>query len=243
MNSVILTSRSSPGTLGRDLITNGGDRTIPIEVRRRIKLSGQELEQFREKEKSSSSKYHSSLVEEALDEESDSDTEMEVVTKAGDAKAKVKHDIVMKSETGKKQSGFFKSNKSKYPMYPCVEEKIKYDDYGEIIRIEDFMMDTSEPVDDLAEVVEEYEEDVPDKEEVPTKCVSTVQNFQINCGIQFIDFEGRTDGESIMKLTAQLKPRRMILVRGSDENLAALKDFCSDVIGGENNIFVPKNGE
>jgi len=242
-NSVILTSRSSPGTLGRDLITNGGDRTIPIEVRRRIKLSGQELEQYREKEKSSGSKHHSSLVEEALDDESDSDTEMEVVTKAGDAKAKVKHDIVMKAETGKKQSGFFKSNKSKYPMYPCVEEKIKYDDYGEIIRIEDFMMDTSEHVDDLAEVVEEYEEDVPDKEEIPTKCVSTVQNFQINCGIQFIDFEGRTDGESIMKLTAQMKPRKMILVRGSDDNLAALKDFCNDVIGGENNIFVPKNGE
>ena len=182
-------------------------------------------------------------MEEALDDESDSDTEMEVVTKAGDAKAKVKHDIVMKPETGKKQSGFFKSNKSKYPMYPCVEEKIKYDDYGEIIRIEDFLMDTSEPVDDLAEVVEEYEEDVHDKEEVPTKCVSTVQNFQINCGIQSIDFEGRTDGESIMKPTAQLKPRRMILVRGSEEYLTALKDFCSDVIGGENNIFVPKNGE
>ena len=128
-------------------------------------------------------------------------------------------------------------------MYPCVEEKIKYDDYGEIIRIEDFLTDTSEPVDDLAEVVEEYEEDAPDKEEVPTKCVSTVQNFQINCGIQFIDFEGKTVGESIMKLTAQLKPRRMILVRGSEENLTALIDFCSDVIGGENNIFVPENGE
>merc|ERR1712002_1257898 len=171
-NSVILTSRSSPGTLGRDLIVNGGDRTIPIEVRRRIKLTGQELEQYRAKEKSSSSKLHSSLVEEALDDESDSDTEME-------------------AETGKKQTGFFKSNKSRYPMFPCIEEKIKYDDYGEIIRIEDFLMDTSEPVDELAETVEEYEEDVQDKEEVPTKCVSTTQNFQINCGIQFIDFEGR----------------------------------------------------
>jgi len=242
-NSVILTSRSSPGTLGRDLIENGGDRTIPIEVRRRIKLTGPELEQFRAKEKSSTSKHHSSLVEEALDDESDSDTEMEVVTKAGDPKPKVKHDIVMKAETGKKQSGFFKSNKSRYPMFPCVEEKIKYDDYGEIIRIEDFLMDTSEPVDELAEAVEEYEEDVPDKEEVPTKCVSTTQNFQINCGIQFIDFEGRTDGESIMKLTAQLKPRRIILLRGTDENLTALKDFCGEFIGGENNIFVPKNGE
>lgn len=229
-NSVILTSRSSPGTLGRDLIVNGGDRTIPIEVRRRIKLTGQELEQYRAKEKNSSSKHHSSLVEEALDDESDSDTEMEVVTKAGEPKPKVKHDIVMKAETGKKQSGFFKSNKSRYPMFPCVEEKIKYDDYGEIIRIEDFLMDTTEPVDDVAEAVEEYEEDVPDKEEVPTKCVSTTQNFQINCGIQFIDFEGRTDGESIMKLTAQLKPRRIILVRGTDENLNALKDFCGDVI-------------
>ena len=152
-NSVILTSRSSPGTLGRDLISD--HQWWGQNHRRRIKLSGQELEQYREKEKGSSSKHHASLVEVALDDESDSDTEMEVVTKAGDAKAKVKHDIVMKPETGKKQSGFFKSNKSKYPMYPCVEEKIKYDDYGEIIRIEDFLMDTSEPVDDLAEDVED----------------------------------------------------------------------------------------
>merc|ERR1712025_912190 len=242
-NSVILTSRSSPGTLGRDLIVNGGDRTIPIEVRRRIKLTGQELEQFRAKEKSSSSKHHSSLVEEALDDESDSDTEMEVVTKAGEPKTKVKHDIVMKADSAKKQTGFFKSNKSKYPMFPFVEEKIKYDDYGEIIRIEDFLMDTAETVDNIPEVADDYEEELPDKEEVPTKCVSAVQSFQINCGIQYIDFEGRTDGESIMKLTAQLKPRRVILVRGAEENIKALKDFCVEVIGGAENVFVPKNGE
>ena len=43
----------------------------------------------------------------------------------------------------------------------------------------------------------------------------TAQNFKLNC---------------IMKLTAQM-------------NLTALKDFCSDVIGGKNNIFVPKNGD
>ena len=50
----------------------------------------------------------------------------------------------------------------------------------------------SEPVDILVEAVEDYEEDVPDKEEVPIKCVSTVMNYQINCGIQFVDFDGRT---------------------------------------------------
>ena len=65
-------------------------------------------------------------------------------------------------------------------MYPCMEEKIKYDDYGEIITIEDLLKDTSKPVDDLSELVEGYKEDVNDKEEVPTKRFSTVQNFQIN---------------------------------------------------------------
>merc|ERR1719167_1985441 len=41
-NSVILTSRSSPGTLARQLIAHQGDRdrVIPLEVRRRIKLTG-----------------------------------------------------------------------------------------------------------------------------------------------------------------------------------------------------------
>ena len=39
-------------------------------------------------------------------------------------------------------------------------------------------------MDALVEAVEDYEEDVPDKEEVPIKCVSTVMNYQINCGIQ-----------------------------------------------------------
>jgi len=241
-NSVILTSKASKGTLARDLQDNGGDRTIPIEVKRRVKLVGQELEQYRANEKKTSSKLHSSLVEEALDSESDSDEEMEVA-KPGDTKAKVKHDIVMKADSGKKQTGFFKSNKSKFPMFPCVEEKIKYDDYGEIIRIEDFIMDTSDPVDEVHDNVEEQEDEVPDKEEVPTKCISSTQTFQINCGIQYIDFEGRTDGESIMKLTSQLKPRRIILVRGSEENISAMKNFCKDIIPGENSIFTPKNGE
>ena len=61
---------------------------VPIKVtRRRIKLSGQELQQYKEKVKRSSSKHHSSssLVEDALVSESNSDTEKELPSKAGDA--------------------------------------------------------------------------------------------------------------------------------------------------------------
>ena len=126
--------------------------------------------------------------------------------------------------------------------------------------------------------------------QVPTKCVASTQNFAVKCGVQFIDFEGRTDGkllpqwhtlvnkehndditlkmssfpdrlnpgvkrnaeicssccivlarlrsswngfhsgESIFKLLQQLRPRRAILVRGSQQSLNSLRDFCSEVL-------------
>lgn len=50
-NSIILTSRTSPGTLARDLVEKGGNRNITLEVKRRIKLEGLELEEYQRKEK------------------------------------------------------------------------------------------------------------------------------------------------------------------------------------------------
>ena len=38
-------SRCDEGTLGADLIANGGDRVISLDVKRRVKLTGAELEQ------------------------------------------------------------------------------------------------------------------------------------------------------------------------------------------------------
>ena len=55
-NSIILTSRSSPGTLGMDLINNGGDRVMNLEVKRRIKLTGSELDEYRRVEKEKNKK-------------------------------------------------------------------------------------------------------------------------------------------------------------------------------------------
>merc|ERR1719509_614712 len=79
------------------------------------------------------------------------------------------------------------------------------------------MMDTTEQTQLLQdETVEEREEEVPEASEVPTKCVSTWQNFHVKANVQWIDFEGRTEGESIKKLLWGLKPRRVILVRGEE---------------------------
>ena len=41
-----------------------------------------------------------------------------------------------------------------------------------------------------------------------------------------IDFEGRSDGESIIKLIESMKPKRTIVVRGSAESCQALQNLC-----------------
>lgn len=68
--------------------------------------------------------------EAALSSESDDELEMSVIGK---------HDIVVKQE-GKLSTGFFKSMRKQHPMFPFYEEKIKCDEYGEIIRPEDYKL-------------------------------------------------------------------------------------------------------
>ena len=59
---------------------------------------------------------------------SDSEDELDL-----SAVSKGKHDLLVKAET-KSHPGFFKSSKKQFPLFPFFEEKIKYDEYGELIR-------------------------------------------------------------------------------------------------------------
>ena len=39
--------------------------------------------------------------------------------------------------------------------------------------------------------------------EIPTKCVTSRIKTQVNCKVKFIDFEGRSDGESIKRILGE----------------------------------------
>ena len=60
----------------------------------------------------------------------ESGDEMEFLAPSG----KAKHDLILKPDPADNQSGFFKSAKKQHPMFPFREDKVRYDDYGEIIR-------------------------------------------------------------------------------------------------------------
>lgn len=137
-------------------------------------------------------------------------------------------------------------------MFPYFEEKIKFDEYGEIIRPEDYLIADSEDQ-EMADYSEkpkkELDEEMEELPEFPTKCVSTTKTLAVNATIQYIDFEGRSDGESIRKLIESMKPKRTIVVRGSPESCQALCSFCHstgksvDSGTSDNKAFIARKGE
>ncbi|MGH0173466.1 UNVERIFIED_CONTAM: hypothetical protein FKN15_070229 [Acipenser sinensis] len=153
-NSIILTYRTSPGTLGRYLIDNPGERIIDLELRKRIKLEGREFEEYMEKEKmkKEAAKKLEQAKEVDVDSSDESDMEEDVEQPLP---GKAKHDLMMKGEGGRK-GGFFKQAKKSYPMFPTHEERIKWDEYGEIIRVD---VDSS----DESDMEEDVEQPLPGK--------------------------------------------------------------------------------
>lgn len=234
-NSIILTSRTSPGTLARDLVEKGGNRNITLEVRRRVKLEGIELEEYQKREKLKQEQMKQEQMEIA-DVSSESEDEIEVGGGRG------KHDLLVKQES---KPGFFKQSKKQYPMFPFVEEKIKIDEYGEIIKPEDYKIAEAAPeVEDNKENVEMKQEEASHHPEIaadiPTKCVQVSRTMTVNAAVTYIDFEGRSDGESLQKILAQLRPRRVVLVRGSPKDTEILAQQAQSA-GAR--VFIPGRGE
>ncbi|KAJ1105298.1 hypothetical protein NDU88_002706 [Pleurodeles waltl] len=242
-NSIILTYRTSPGTLSRFLIDNPTQKVINIELRKRVKLEGKDLEEYQEQEKIK--KEAAKKLEQSKEADIDSSDESDVDEDVDQpAVHKAKHDLMMKNE-GSRKGSFFKQAKKSYPMFPAPEERIKWDEYGEIIKPEDFLIPelqaTEEEKCKLESGLTNGEEPMhQDLSDVPTKCVSVTQPMEIKARVTYIDYEGRSDGDSIKKIINQMKPRQLIIVHGAPEACQDLAQSCRAFGGKDIKVYTPK---
>jgi cleavage and polyadenylation specificity factor subunit 2 len=51
---------------------------------------------------------------------------------------------------------------------------------------------------------------LPSRDETPTKYVSFEETVTIRCMLQYIDFEGLTDGRSIRNILTRIAPRKLV---------------------------------
>lgn len=242
-NSIILTYRTTPGTLARFLIDNPTEKVTEIELRKRVKLEGKELEEYVEKEKLK--KEAAKKLEQSKEADIDSSDESDVEEDVDQPSAhKTKHDLMMKGE-GSRKGSFFKQAKKSYPMFPAPEERIKWDEYGEIIKPEDFLVPelqaTEEEKSKLESGLTNGEEPMDqDLSDVPTKCVSATESIEIKARVTYIDYEGRSDGDSIKKIINQMKPRQLIIVHGPPEASQDLAECCRAFGGKDIKVYMPK---
>ena len=85
--------------------------------------------------------------------------------------------------------------------------------------------------------------DLQEAPEWPTKCISTTTTLAINASVRYIDFEGRSDGESVQKIIESMKPKRTIVVRGTPDHCQALYNLSLSVgnFRFDGSIFFLKN--
>ncbi|KHJ99454.1 RNA-metabolizing metallo-beta-lactamase [Oesophagostomum dentatum] len=161
----------------------------------------------------------------------------------------VRHNITMQAMMRYRMPFFKRFMPIMLPMYPLLEEKVKWDVYGEKYRPEDYTVSKLRvhlPV--PQEIIKEADDPtanmaVPVVDDAPTKCITVVEKIEVSCNVEYIEFEGRSDGESVKKLIAQMKPKQLILVHGSGPSTRHLAQHCYDNNIAQGHIFTPSVGE
>ncbi|XP_073989690.1 probable cleavage and polyadenylation specificity factor subunit 2 [Rhodnius prolixus] len=218
-NTIIFTSRTSRGTLARKLIDlTPSQKTIHVTVKKRERLTGEELANYRKEQ--DSSEFDSSDSE-----------DLQIIGNITKS-----HDFVVKQEQTKKKKRKYSISRS-YPIYPAEDIKKKNDEYGEIIAVADYMKE----IKDHKINKEKLDDDIKDIVEYPTKCVTHEKEIEIKASIQLIEFEGKSDGESLQKIITRVHPRMVILVRSPLHETGILANYLRQ--WAETNVFTPSKGD
>ncbi|CAD5228967.1 unnamed protein product [Bursaphelenchus okinawaensis] len=277
-NLVIMTGRASDDTLGSKLIDisrqkDKVNQTVTLEIKKRIRLEGSELEAYKAAKKLQEQDEARQRLENVRrnpridnsesSEDSDDEDENFNVSRArllnaengesnGVREQSNKYDLLARFEQHQKVS-FFKQSKRQFAMFPYTEEKQRWDDYGEIIRPEDYTkadtVNTTLNPTRMKKEEEMKDEDTEDEEQDmvmekwPTKCVKYTQTFEVFCKVDFIDLEGRADSESVQKIIGQIKPKQLVLIHGNEKNTKSLSEACDKQKAVQERIFTPAIGE
>lgn len=258
-NLVLFTERGQFGTLARMLQSEPAPKVVKVTMSRKIPLTGDELKAY-EEEQSRLNKEAAQNALKAREEESralqlagvigpSADT---VICEAGGIQPLEGPVLSGRSLLHRNvlTDGFTSSPMSVSPMFPFEENTHEWDEYGEVINPDDFvqkdadMMDMSiTQVSGIREGEGKTESEAEDMlmDDKPSKVVSDDIFVQVRCSLQYMDFEGRSDGRSIKTILAHVVPLKLVLVHGSAEATEhlrqhSLKHVCP-------HVYAPKIGE
>lgn len=78
---------------------------------------------------------------------------------------------------------------------------------------------------------------------IPFKTLRDKRELKINAKVLYVDFEARSDRESIEKLLNQIKPKNLIFIHGTQDCIEQLEKYCTTKQIVQGRIFAPHVGE
>lgn len=237
-NLVMFTERGQFGTLARILQSDPPPKAVKVTMSRRIPLVGEELAAY-EEEQNRIKKEEALKATLVKEEESKASVGAEVITNDPMViDANVTHPS---SNASGLHSGAFKDvlidgfvppSSSVAPMFPFYDNTSEWDDFGEVINPDDYVVKD----DNMEQSSMHVDGDLNGKfdegsanlilDTTPSKVVSSELTVQVKCSLLYMDFEGRSDGRSIKSILAHVAPLKLVLVHGSAEATEHLKQHC-----------------
>uniref|UniRef100_A0ACD5T9S1 Uncharacterized protein n=1 Tax=Avena sativa TaxID=4498 RepID=A0ACD5T9S1_AVESA len=236
-NLVLFTEKGQFGTLARMLQVDPPPKAVKVTMSKRIPLVAEELKAYEEEQERIKQ-------EEALK----ASLSKEEVKASHGLNAKASDPMVVDASTSCTSSnagsnvcgsvdilidGFVPTVTSVAPMFPFFENTADWDDFGEVINPDDYMMKQDEMDNNLMLGAGDGMDGKLDEgsarlllDSAPSKVISNEMTVQVKCSLAYMDFEGRSDGRSVKSVISHVAPLKLVLVHGSAEATEHLKMHC-----------------
>ncbi|VFQ80590.1 unnamed protein product [Cuscuta campestris] len=238
-NLVLFTERGQFGTLARVLQSDPPPKVVKVTMSKRIPLVGEELAAYEEEQ-------NRIKKEEALKASMLKNVESKESFGSG-------HDVndpmIIDTSTvtnsfsnvTRRQVGAFKDvfidgfvvpSSSVAPIFPCFDNPVEWDDFGEVINPDDYVNKDEHIEQSLMTVDGDLQGKLDEGsaslifDTTPSKVVSSGLTVLVKCSLLYMDFEGRSDGRSMKSILAHVAPLKLVLVHGTAEATEHLKQHC-----------------
>ncbi|EMS56660.1 Cleavage and polyadenylation specificity factor subunit 2 [Triticum urartu] len=227
------------GTLARMLQVDPPPKAVKVTMSKRVPLVGDELKAYEEEQERIKK-------EEVLKASISKEKELKA---SHESNAKASDPMVVDASSFRKSSnagshvggnvdilidGFVSPVTSIAPMFPFFENTADWDDFGEVINPDDYMMKQDEMDNNMMLGAGDGMDGKLDEssarlllDSAPSKVISNEMTVQVKCSLAYMDFEGRSDGRSVKSVIAHVAPLKLVLVHGSAEATEHLKMHCA----------------
>ncbi|KAA8533716.1 hypothetical protein F0562_031233 [Nyssa sinensis] len=237
-NLVLFTERGQFATLARMLQADPPPKAVKVTMSKRVPLVGEELAAYEEEQNriKKEEALKASLIKEDESKSSHGpDLTMGDPMVVDTSSTHALSDVAGPTSGGYRDillDGFVPPSSSVAPMFPFYENSSEWDDFGEVINPDDYIIKEE----DLDRTAMQVGGDLNGKldegsaglilDTKPSKVVSNELTVQVKCLLVYMDFEGRSDGRSIKSILAHVAPLKLVLVHGSAEATEHLKEHC-----------------